>query len=146
MCSEGYCRCPVCVCACLCVCLLSHISPLERLFVLKILSRTQRATEVKNLWGFLLNCLVPKFWRHLLTCDILRGYCSNILRTVLTVEPSKCPKKANNRLNTTWNTTLCKAVSFFLFILRLLTKSSVYFLLHIILNSLCAFRNCSCSG
>ena len=29
-----------------CVCLLSHISPLERLFVLKILSRTQRATEV----------------------------------------------------------------------------------------------------
>ena len=30
------------------VSLLSHISPLERLFVLKILSRIQRATEVKN--------------------------------------------------------------------------------------------------
>ena len=35
------------------LCLLSHISPLECLFVLKILSRTQRATEVKNVWGFL---------------------------------------------------------------------------------------------
>ena len=35
------------------VCLLSHISPLERLFVLKTLSRTQRATKVKNMWGFL---------------------------------------------------------------------------------------------
>ena len=28
------------------VCLLSHISPLERLFVLKMLSRTQRETKV----------------------------------------------------------------------------------------------------
>ena len=37
-------------------CLLSHISPLERLFVvLKIVSRTQWATEV---WGFLSNCSV----------------------------------------------------------------------------------------
>ena len=36
----------------MCVCLLSHISPLERLFVLKILSRTQQAMEVKNMWGF----------------------------------------------------------------------------------------------
>ena len=33
---------------CLCVCLLSHISPTERLFVLKTLSRTQRATKVKK--------------------------------------------------------------------------------------------------
>ena len=41
--SEGYCS--------LCVCLLSHISPLERLFVLKTLSRTQRATKVKNICG-----------------------------------------------------------------------------------------------
>ena len=31
-----------------CVCLLSHISPLGRLFVLKILSRTQQATEVEK--------------------------------------------------------------------------------------------------
>ena len=34
-------------------CLLSQNSPLERLFVLKILLRTQRAKEVKILWGFL---------------------------------------------------------------------------------------------
>ena len=34
------------------VCLLSHISPMERLFVLKTLSRTQRATKVKKLVGF----------------------------------------------------------------------------------------------
>ena len=40
---EGYCS-----WVCLSVCLLSQISPLEDLFVLKILSRTQRATEVKN--------------------------------------------------------------------------------------------------
>ena len=32
-------------------------------------------------------------------------YCSDIPRTFSTVEPSKGPKKANNRLNTTWNTT-----------------------------------------
>ena len=46
--SEGY---------CLCVCLLSHISPLERLFVLKTLSRTQRATKVKIFVGFSLKPL-----------------------------------------------------------------------------------------
>ena len=38
----------VCVCVCVCVCVLSHISPLERLFVQKTLSRTQRATKVKR--------------------------------------------------------------------------------------------------
>ena len=45
------------VCVCVFVCLLSHISPLERLFVLKILSPTQRATEVKNFVGFSLKPL-----------------------------------------------------------------------------------------
>ena len=34
------------------VCLLSHISPMERLFALKTLSRTQRATKVKMVVGF----------------------------------------------------------------------------------------------
>ena len=57
---EGYgswvCVC-VCVCVCLCVCLLSHISPLEHLFVLKILSRTQRAMEVKKFVEFSLKPL-----------------------------------------------------------------------------------------
>ena len=51
--SEGYCSCRVCVC----VCLLSHISLLERLFVLKTLSRTQRATKVKKFVGFSLKPL-----------------------------------------------------------------------------------------
>ena len=35
-----------------CVCLFSHISPLERLFTMKILSHTPRATEVKKIVGF----------------------------------------------------------------------------------------------
>ena len=50
--SEGYCS-----WVCLCVCLLSHISPMERLFVLKTLSRTQRATKVKKFVGFSLKPL-----------------------------------------------------------------------------------------
>ena len=47
--SEGW--------VCLSVCLLSHISPMERLFVLKTLSRTQRATKVKIFVGFSLKPL-----------------------------------------------------------------------------------------
>ena len=39
------------------VCLLSQISPLEHLFVLKILSRTQWATEVKEFVEFSLKTL-----------------------------------------------------------------------------------------
>ena len=58
--SEGYsswvCLC-VCVSVCLCVCLLSHISHTERLFVLKTLSRTQRATKVKKFVGICLKRL-----------------------------------------------------------------------------------------
>ena len=42
---------------CVCVCLLSNISPMERLFVLKTLSRIQRATKVKNFVGFSLKPL-----------------------------------------------------------------------------------------
>ena len=37
-------------------------------------------------------------------------------------EPSKGSKKANTRLNSTWNTTRCRVASFFLFSLRLLSK------------------------
>ena len=43
--SKGYCS---WVCLCVCVCPL-NISPLERLFVLKTMSRTQRATKVKTI-------------------------------------------------------------------------------------------------
>ena len=44
---------------CLSVCLLSHISPLERLFILKTLSRTQRATKVKKFALKPLRCRDP---------------------------------------------------------------------------------------
>ena len=42
---------------CVSVCLLSHISPTEHLFVLKTLSRTQRATKVKKFVGICLKRL-----------------------------------------------------------------------------------------
>ena len=42
---------------CVCVCPLIDISPMERLFVLKTLSRTQRATKVKKFVGFSLKPL-----------------------------------------------------------------------------------------
>ena len=45
------------LCVCVSVCLLSHISPTERLFVLKTLSRTQRATKVKKFVGICLKRL-----------------------------------------------------------------------------------------
>ena len=51
--SEGYCSRSVC----LFVCLLSHISPMKRMFVLKTLSRTQRATKVKKFVGICLKRL-----------------------------------------------------------------------------------------
>ena len=51
--SEGYCSRPVCVC----VCLLSQNSPLECLFVLKLLSHTQQATKVKKIVGISLKPL-----------------------------------------------------------------------------------------
>ena len=47
----------VCVCVCVSVYLLSHISPLERPFVLKILSCTKQAMEVKKFVGFSLKPL-----------------------------------------------------------------------------------------
>ena len=103
----------VCVCVCVCVCLLSHISPLERLFVLKILSRTQQVTEVEKCGDFSETAPLQRY-----TASCVVGYCSDIPRTFSTAEPSKGP---NNRLNPTWNTTRCK-VGFFLFSLRLLLK------------------------
>ena len=54
--SEGYCSRSVCVS----VCLLSHISPTEHLFVLKSLSRTQRATKVKKFVGICLKRLCSR--------------------------------------------------------------------------------------
>ena len=47
--------------------------------------------------GFPYIRFVQKLWCHLLTHDILRGYCSDIPHTFSMAEPSKGPKKANNK-------------------------------------------------
>ena len=55
------------------VCVTVHISPMERLFLLKTLSRTQRATKVKEFVGFSLKPLrcrdpaLPPLYGH--TCN-----------------------------------------------------------------------------
>ena len=54
--------------------------------------------------------LVQKLWPHLLTVTAYEGTGAiDIPYTFLMAVPSKCPKKANNRQNATWNTTQCKA-------------------------------------
>ena len=74
----------VCLRVCVSVCLLSHISPMERLFVLKTLSRTQRATKVKNFVGFSLKPLrcrdpaPPPLYGHAYSRPFLHAYFSCI--------------------------------------------------------------------
>ena len=58
ICNEGYSSCHDCVRVC--VCTLSHISPLEHLFVLKKMSRTQQATDVEIFVGFSLKLLCSR--------------------------------------------------------------------------------------
>ena len=72
------------------------------------------------------------------TASCVVGYCSDIPHTFSTTEPSKCSKKANNRLNSTWNTTLCKVASFFLFSLRLLPKVFRILPVNMVINLACA--------
>ena len=75
--SEGYCS-----WVCLSVCLLSHISPMERLFVLKTLSRTQQATKVKKFVGFSLKPLrcrdpaLPPLYGHAYSRPFFHAYFS----------------------------------------------------------------------
>ena len=75
--SEGYCS-----WVCLSVCLLSHISPMERLFVLKTLSRTQQATKVKIFVGFSLKPLrcrdpaLPPLYGHAYSRPFFHAYFS----------------------------------------------------------------------
>ena len=75
--SEGYCS-----WVCVSVCLLSHISPMERLFVLKTLSRTQLATKVKKFVGFSLKPLrcrdpaPPPLYGHAYSRPFLHAYFS----------------------------------------------------------------------
>ena len=56
--------------------------------------------------GFHDRCFIQKLWRPFAYHDIIRGCCSTIPLTFSTAEPSKGPKKANNRLR---NATQCKA-------------------------------------
>ena len=75
--SEGYCS-----WVCLSVCLLSHISPMERLFVLKTLSRAQQATKVKKFVGFSLKPLrcrdpaLPPLYGHAYSRPFFHAYFS----------------------------------------------------------------------
>ena len=46
------------------MCLLGHISPMERLFILKLMSRTQRATKVKNFVGICLKLFKSYAVKH----------------------------------------------------------------------------------
>ena len=72
----------------------------------------------QKLFGVLL-CLLA-YLRH------PTAICSSILCNFSTAELSKALKKANNRLNATWNMTQCKAASYFLFSLRLLPTNLPY--------------------
>ena len=74
----------------------------------------------------------------------LQQYCRGILRNLSMAELSKALKKANSRLNTTWNTTQCKAASFFLFSLRLLLTKLPYTFRYTHFSSVCAFQD-SCT-
>ena len=84
-----------------------------------------------------------------LCVGILQRYCSGILRNFSMAELSKALKRANSRLNATWNTTQCKAASFFLFSLRLLPTNLPYTFHYTHFSSVCAFqdsRTCGAEG
>ena len=85
------------LCVCVCVSVKSH----QCLFVLKILSHTQRAMKVKKFCGDFSETAPLQIY----TASYVLGYFSDIPRTFSTAEPSKGPKRANDRLNSTWNTT-----------------------------------------
>ena len=129
--SEGYCTWFVCVS----VSLMPYFSDTVSLHVERKvpMALAQHCADYYKK-GFRDRRSIQELWRHLLTGDILRGYCSAIPRTFLTAEPSKGPKKANNRLNAIWNTILCKAASFFLLHALVSVLPSVYFPLHVIIS------------
>ena len=97
----------VCVCVCLSVCLslclpvcLSDALFLRHTYMFKGTHNSATLSEQTFIrMEFPIYTLYSKaFDLH----NILRGYCSV---TFWTAEPSKGPKKANIRLNTTWNMT-----------------------------------------
>ena len=121
--SKGYGTWFVCVCVCLMPYFLDTVSSnVER----KVPMASTRHCADYYKKGFRDRRFIQKLWCHLPTLGVLRGYCRVIPRTFSTAEPSKGPKKANNRPNATWNTTPCEAASFFLFSLRSLPYTFHY--------------------
>ena len=91
--SEGYCSRP-----CVCVCLLSQKLTSGASVRPETSVTYSTGNEGQKICGnFSGNASLQ---RYTASCDIPR--------TFSTAEPSKGPKKANNGLNSTWNTTQCK--------------------------------------
>ena len=129
------------MCVCVCVCLLSHISPLERLFVLKLLSRTQGANICK-VFSETTSFTSYAYLRH--PTAILQRYSAQLFDG--RAFKAKALNKANNRLNATWNTTQCKAASFFPFSLHLLLTNLPYTFRYTHFSSACAFQDSRTHG
>ena len=117
---------------CLCVCLLSHISPLERLLVLKILSHSTGNRGQKICGVFSETAPFKRYGVICLPVTSYEGTAATFRALFRQHSFLRVLKRLNNRLNTTWNTTGCKAASFFLLVSVFPLKSSVYFPLHVI--------------
>ena len=82
------------LCVCLCVCLMPYFLDTVSLHVeskVPMASVQHCADYYKK--GFRDRRFIQKLWRHLLTRDVLRGYCSVIPCTFSTAGPSKGPKR-----------------------------------------------------
>ena len=94
------------VCPSVSVCLMPYFSDTVSLYVeIEVTTASVQHGADYYKKGFFYKCFVQMLWCHLFNHNILQGYCSDILCIFSTAEPSKGPKKANNRPNTTWNTT-----------------------------------------
>ena len=91
----------VCVYVCLSVCLLSHISLMELLFVLKTLSRTQRARKVKIFVGICLKRLRSRVMPRNMN-EKANNYSHLPAFSFLRLTPSKAPE-GTQRLSTTFS-------------------------------------------
>ena len=117
--SEGYCS---WVCVCVCVSVKSDLTSGGSVCPENSVTHST-GNEGQKIYGVFSETASFKSYGVIcLPVTSYKGIAASFRTLFSTAEPSKGPKKANNKLNTTWNTTLCKAASFFLFILRLLAK------------------------
>ena len=83
------------MCVCVCLCLSGHIPPMKRLFVLKTLSRTQRATKVKKFVGICLKRLrsrvIPRNMSEKANMLIIPTYPRSAFSTGHTAKHQKVP-------------------------------------------------------